>query len=178
MTCSKLRLARAGALKFPLSGTKTGAGLAKPILADGVCPGRRLPRAMLLSHSCAPKPQPKTRVRPLLTLSFVALTTFGAGCSFRHQVVHLPPCGSDATPTAHHVLELRPLVQQSPQPHPPQQDSACPSGRCNAGEPQVALAVARPALCNDYPVTYRVIQPDTVARVRLVDQLSFTPPPP
>lgn len=93
-------------------------------------------------------------------------------------MVQLPSCNGDARPTVHHVLELRPLGQPSPQPHPPQQALACPAGRCNAGEPQVALAVARPALCNDYPVTYRVIQPDTVARVRLVDQLSFTPTPP
>ncbi|MDH4393004.1 MAG: hypothetical protein QE285_16480 [Aquabacterium sp.] len=36
--------------------------------------------------------------------------------------------------------------------------------------PVVGYAITRPALCNDYPVTYRVQMPEVDDRVRLVDR--------
>ncbi len=40
---------------------------------------------------------------------------------------------------------------------------------CSAS-PVVGYAITRPALCNDYPVTYRVQMPEVDDRVRLVDR--------
>jgi len=40
---------------------------------------------------------------------------------------------------------------------------------CSA-TPVVGYAITRPALCNDYPVTYRVQMPEVDDRVRLVDR--------
>ncbi len=45
--------------------------------------------------------------------------------------------------------------------------SACPT------ESRYALAVTRPGVCNDFPVTYRVQVPDTDPRVRSVERLTY-----
>jgi hypothetical protein len=38
------------------------------------------------------------------------------------------------------------------------------------GKPIAAVAVTRPQLCNDYPVTYRVQIPETDDRIKMVDR--------
>lgn len=129
---------------------------------------------MSRSPSCGTAPPVHPPLRWRYGLCAVVLAATSAGCTFRHHVVQLPSCGIDPAPVAQHTIELRSLSQTPESPEPP----SCPAGRCSAGEPQVALGVARPALCNDYPVTYRVIQPDTVARVRLVDQVTVKPSSP
>ena len=48
---------------------------------------------------------------------------------------------------------------------------AQPCADCNAKPPYYAVAVTRPALCNDYPVEYRVQVPESDARVRPVDRM-------
>ena len=42
---------------------------------------------------------------------------------------------------------------------------------CGAKPPYYATAVTRPALCNDYPVEYRVQVPDTDTRIRTIDRV-------
>lgn len=42
---------------------------------------------------------------------------------------------------------------------------------CNAKAPYYATAVTRPALCNDYPVEYRVQVPESDARIRTIDRV-------
>ncbi len=48
---------------------------------------------------------------------------------------------------------------------------AQPCAECNAKPPYYAVAVTRPALCNDYPVEYRVQVPESDARIRPVDRM-------
>lgn len=57
----------------------------------------------------------------------------------------------------------------------PAAKGAAPTSGCAdcASQPQAyyAVAVTRPALCNDYPVEYRVQVPDTDARIRPIDRI-------
>lgn len=46
-----------------------------------------------------------------------------------------------------------------------------PCLNCNVKAPYYATAVTRPALCNDYPVEYRVQVPDSDARIRTIDRV-------
>jgi len=45
----------------------------------------------------------------------------------------------------------------------------CPD--CGAKPPYYATAVTRPALCNDYPVEYRVQVPETDPRIRPIERV-------
>lgn len=57
---------------------------------------------------------------------------------------------------------------------PLNEKAATPSPTCAdcAGKaPYYAVAVTRPALCNDYPVEYRVQVPESDARIRQIDRV-------
>lgn len=57
---------------------------------------------------------------------------------------------------------------------PPAEKAAAPAPACvdcGAKAPYHAVAVTRPALCNDYPVEYRVQVPETDARIRQIDRI-------
>ena len=58
---------------------------------------------------------------------------------------------------------------------PPLMGSAKPASQpcvdCGPKAPYYAVAVTRPALCNDYPVEYRVQVPETDARIRPIERV-------
>ena len=58
-------------------------------------------------------------------------------------------------------------VAVAPAPAPAPAATVCTT--CSA-TPVVGYAITRPALCNDYPVTYRVQMPEVDDRVRQVDR--------
>ena len=45
-------------------------------------------------------------------------------------------------------------------------------------KPFTAVAVTRPQLCNDYPVTYRVQVPEADDRIKMVDRTELVSPGP
>jgi len=49
--------------------------------------------------------------------------------------------------------------------------AAPPCADCGPKAPYYAVAVTRPALCNDYPVEYRVQVPETDARIRPIERV-------
>jgi hypothetical protein len=49
--------------------------------------------------------------------------------------------------------------------------AAQPCVDCGPKAPYYAVAVTRPALCNDYPVEYRVQVPETDARIRPIERI-------
>jgi len=49
------------------------------------------------------------------------------------------------------------------------QGQALPCATC-APKPFTAVAVTRPPLCNDYPVTYRVQVPEADDRIKMIDR--------
>jgi len=49
--------------------------------------------------------------------------------------------------------------------------AAQPCADCGPKAPYYAVAVTRPALCNDYPVEYRVQVPETDARIRPIERV-------
>jgi len=48
---------------------------------------------------------------------------------------------------------------------------AQPCADCGPKAPYYAVAVTRPALCNDYPVEYRVQVPETDSRIRPIERV-------
>jgi hypothetical protein len=51
-----------------------------------------------------------------------------------------------------------------------QVDPVAPPCATCAPKPFTAIAVTRPHLCNDYPVTYRVQVPEVDERIRMIDR--------
>lgn len=58
-------------------------------------------------------------------------------------------------------VPVGPVVQVGP--------VAPPCATCGP-KPFTAIAVTRPPLCNDYPVTYRVQVPEVDERIRMIDR--------
>lgn len=89
------------------------------------------------------------------------------GCALREHVVTVGTCGG-AVPTTQVLREVVPASLPA---------AACGTACASAQdpkeskEPRVAMAVTRPSVCNDYPVSYRVTVPDVESRVRHVERV-------
>ncbi len=100
---------------------------------------------------------------------FVALAAAWAatGCASTSPWSESQRCAGDSAvcPVSHTLGPAPVRIGEAPA-------ASCTSGCDGQAEARVALAVTRPSLCNDFPVTYRVMIPDTESRVRHVDRVN------
>jgi len=66
-------------------------------------------------------------------------------------------------------VPVGPVVKVDPVAPPVAPPVASPCATCGP-KPFTAIAVTRPPLCNDYPVTYRVQVPEVDERIRMIDR--------